>query len=56
LVGEPDRWLVKEIMKSSKEPVKCRVIPTGKLIISLFLEIIVFVLIFNLKLFILRRN
>lgn len=27
LVGEQDRWLVKEIMKSSKEPVKCRVIP-----------------------------
>lgn len=27
LVGEDDRWLVKEIVKSSKEPVKCRVIP-----------------------------
>lgn len=27
LVAESDRWLVKEIVKSSKEPVKCRVIP-----------------------------
>ena len=27
MVGEDDRWLVKEIVKSSKEPVKCRVIP-----------------------------
>ena len=27
LVGENDRWLVKDIIKSSKEPVKCRVIP-----------------------------
>jgi ATP-dependent RNA helicase DDX27 len=27
LVGESERWLVKEIIKSSKEPVKCRVIP-----------------------------
>ena len=30
LVGEQDRWLVKEIVKSSAEPVKCRVIPPGK--------------------------
>jgi len=29
LVTEGDRWLVKEIVKSSKEPVKCRVIPPG---------------------------
>lgn len=28
LVAEADRWLVKEIVKSSKEPVKCRVIPS----------------------------
>ena len=27
LVTESDRWLVKEIVRSSKEPVKCRVIP-----------------------------
>lgn len=27
LVGEDERWLVKDIVKSSKEPVKCRVIP-----------------------------
>ncbi len=26
-MGEDDRWLVKEIVKSSKEPVKCRIIP-----------------------------
>ena len=27
-MGESERWLVKEIIKSSKEPVKCRIIPT----------------------------
>lgn len=27
LVSESDRWLLKEIVKSSKEPVKCRVVP-----------------------------
>jgi len=27
LVGENDRWLVKEIVKSSVLPVKCRLIP-----------------------------
>jgi ATP-dependent RNA helicase DDX27 len=27
LVAESDRWLLKEIIKSSKEPVKCRVVP-----------------------------
>ncbi len=27
LVAESDRWLLKEIIKSSNEPVKCRVIP-----------------------------
>ena len=27
LVCEDDRWLLKEIIKSSKEPVKCRVVP-----------------------------
>ena len=32
LVGEQDRWLVKEIVKSSKEPVKCRLVPPGFLI------------------------
>ena len=31
LVGEQDRWLVKEIVKSSKEPVKCRLVPPGKI-------------------------
>lgn len=30
LVGENDRWLVKEIVKSSPIPVKCRVIPQGR--------------------------
>jgi superfamily II DNA/RNA helicase len=30
LVTENDRWLVKDIIKSSKTPVKSRVIPTGK--------------------------
>jgi hypothetical protein len=29
MVAENDRWLVKEIIKSSAIPVKSRVIPTG---------------------------
>ena len=27
MVGENDRWLVKEIVKSSVLPVKCRLVP-----------------------------